>query len=134
MDYWIVKPETVETVGSIASGDAPTPQRIDQVHLTLAVRPSDELITAGGVFLVSDAVAEELDDDGLGDFTIREAEIDIANGQSAPGYKWFDITGRAGIADVGLTPTGQLVASGSALLLLNEFSIAKAEITEWIPA
>ena len=85
MDYWIVKPETVETVGSIASDDAPTPQRIDHVHLTFAVSPYDELITAGGVFLVSDAVAEELDDDGLGDFTIRDAEIDIADRQPAPG-------------------------------------------------
>lgn len=133
MDYWIVKPEAVETVGAIASIGAPTPQRIDHVHLTFAVSPSDELITAGGVFLVSDAVAEELDDDGLGDFTIRDAEIDIADGQPAPAYKWFDITGRAGIADIGLTPSGALVASGSALLLLNEFAIAKAEITEWIP-
>lgn len=133
MDYWIVKPEAPETVGSIANNDVPTPQRIDHVHLTFAVKPSDELITAGGVFLVSDAVAEELDDDGLGDFIIRDAEVDTADGQPVTGYKWFDVTGRAGIADIGLNPSGELVASGSALLLLNEFAIANAEISEWIP-
>lgn len=135
MDYWIVYAETPGTLGPNTDIDLSwQPPRINSVHVVLDRTPSDDIIGVGPVYLVSKALADRIGEYGIGDYSLKPAELDTdrySGLADAPPYMWLDITGRAGSADLGRTPSGVLVASNTALLLLRGYSLRKARFSEW---
>jgi hypothetical protein len=100
----------------------------------------NDLATSHPVFIISDRVGAELGAAGLTGFQLAEMEqtvdpdaYELDPDLELPTYRWLQITGHAGVADLGLDGA-DLVASERALEVLQRHAkLSLCDIDAWAP-
>lgn len=131
-----------EVAGELVEGTvldaSASPPRVEAVHFEITEWLGDDLVTSFPVFLVSEELATELVEAGLGAFRVRQAAVTVSDeaqelleGRAVPTFRWLDVTGQAGVDDVGVTEQGELVVSEEVLELLQGGTLENCEVERY---
>lgn len=136
MEFYRLEPEVAGVLGEGTVIDAAAhPPRIEAVHYEITDWAGDDLVEAFPVYLVTDDLADTLVDSGLDAFRVRRATVTLSDeaqelleGRELPTFHWLEVTGQAGVDDLGVTDQGQLVVSEQALDLFQGGTLENCEI------
>lgn len=139
MRYFMLEPEVAGGLGEHAELDTSIyPPRVTHLHFQFEGWLGDDLLETFPIFLVSESLATKLAESRLGAFTFRDAEVTLSPeaeemlaGRSLPAFRWWDVSGRAGVDDFGVTDKAELVVSDRALAVLREGRIDQCDVTEY---
>jgi hypothetical protein len=140
MDYYALAPEVAAELGPGTVMDvAVHPPIVSQLHLVFEVWLGDPLIECFPIFAVTDDLADRLQSNSLSGFRILPVtitdtaeRIELDPGKPLPSFRWLDVFGVAGRADVGTDSRRNLVVSSRALEVLHQEQIAHCEIHPFI--
>jgi hypothetical protein len=128
MGYFLLRPEAASELGDHTVLDTSVhPPRVERLHIELSDWLGDDILWSYPAYLVSEDLARKLAASGLGVFTLADAEVSLSpeaaellGGTAVPDFRWWQVTGRAGVDDFGVTDKAQLVVSAGGLAVLRE--------------
>ncbi|GGP38466.1 hypothetical protein [Saccharothrix coeruleofusca] len=137
--FFRLEPEVAgELVDGTVLDAAASPPRVESVHFEITEWLGDDLVTSFPVFLVSEELATELVEGGLDGFRVRQATVTVTDeaqelleGRAVPTFRWLDVTGQAGVDDVGVTEQGELVVSEEVLELFQAGTLENCEVERY---
>jgi hypothetical protein len=139
MSFYALKPEVPGTLGQRSEliqcpGTYPIVRRL---HFEFSYGTlGNDLITSHPAFLVTEALADPLEQSGLSGFAIS-SDVDVTVDEQVwlfepnwqpPAVRWLKVAGEPASDDFGLTADAQLVVSSRALLVLRQFKIDDCEV------
>jgi hypothetical protein len=128
VNYYAVEPEVAGGFGEntkVIQHQA-RPFTVERLHYDFAGWLGDELLESTPCFIVSSALAEDLESARLTGFSLDDVEVSVSK-QFAdqkdrsifPAFRWLKIEGTAGVDDFGLDGELTLVVSERALEVLT---------------
>jgi hypothetical protein len=141
IEYTILAPEVAGGWGAKTVADTSVrPPIVSRLDYEFQGWLGDELLESFPCFIVSDRVAEALQESQLTGFTLDDVRIsssaafeELHSEVSLPRFRWLRISGQPGISDSGLAPDHRLVVSLAALSLLSGFALNHAVRTCYGP-
>ena len=127
MKYYLLEPEVAGGFGDHVVLDTSVhPPLVRHLHYEFADWFGDDLVCTFPVFLVTEALAKRLTASGLPAFALKDVEItlspeaeEILEGRALPRFVWWQVTGRPGVDDFGVTDKADLVVSDQGLAVLT---------------
>ena len=128
MDYYALAPEVAGALGERTVMDSSVhPPLVARLHYEIDYGwLGDELLEAFPCYIVSDTIAANLAESGLGAFELHDADVTLTPeaqedraGEPVPLFRWLRVSGIAGRDDLGVTGGGRLVVSERTLALLR---------------
>ena len=141
IDYHIVEPEVAGGLG-VNTEVTRTPGQpivIHTLHYQFNGWMGDELLESTPCYIVSEKMAEKLQQAQLSGFTLDEVETtkseqfrELYTDRELPRFLWLKVDGSAGQDDFGVTLDLQLVVSDRALETLVEVGISHALVEPFV--
>ena len=101
----------------------------------------NDLLELFPCFIISEHVLNEIFQYNFSGFNIKYDKLIISKselfndiypaGKKLPDFYWFDITGKAGVDDFGISQENSLIVSERALMFLKKFNLDNCEIESW---
>lgn len=119
MDYFEVKPEVAGQIGPSSVLDASVhPPIVTRLEYEFYGWDGSELLESFPCFIVSESLAESMQDAGLSGFSLDDVKVSISpeylsphDQSTIPAFRWLKVNGTSGKDDVGLMPNATLVLS-----------------------
>lgn len=137
--YFVVEPEVGGGLGNNSVVDSSVhPPRVSKLHYHFDGWLGDDVLESFPCYLVTRALAVEMEEEELGGFHLDQAEVsksdqfeDLYPGLELPEFCWLKVTGKAGRDDFGISDDHRLVVSNRALAVLRRRKIEHADIEEF---
>lgn len=143
MPFYELQPNPVGEHGeNLALDESVHPPRVTHLHIEIDNWVGDDLAESYPCYVVTEGLAQALNNAGIGAYQLREAEATVADegrelidelGLSEPKFQWLDVSGTAGEDDIGTTAGARLVVSDRALELLRQFRLDRCDVEEYVP-
>jgi len=141
INYHIIEPEVAGGWGDDTEFTRPPgqPVVIHKFHYQFDGWMGDELLESTPCYIVSEKMAEKLQQAQLSGFTLDEVETtkseqfrELYPDRELPRFLWLKVEGSAGQDDFGVTSNLQLVVSDRALKALVDVGISHALVEPFI--
>lgn len=142
MPFYELQPDPVGEHGeNLALDESVHPPRVTHLHIEIDNWVGDDLAESYPCYVVTEGLAQALNNAGIGAYQLREAEVTMADegrelidelGLSEPKFQWLDVSGTACEDDIGTTAGARLVVSDRALELLRQFRLDRCDVEEYV--
>ncbi|MBY8259298.1 hypothetical protein KW530_21605 [Vibrio fluvialis] len=137
--YFYIEPEVSGGFGDNSVMDTTVhPPKVYKLHYQFDGWLGDELLESFPCFIISEALAQELEREHLSGFTLEDVEVtkseqfeELYPRKALPKFFWLQVTGSAAQDDLGIAEDHRLVVSESALNTLRKGKIEEADIEEF---
>lgn len=139
MSFYLLRPEVAGGWGPNTKAHRQThPPVVTHLHYEFEGWLGDDLLTTFPEFLVTEGLAQSLEQSALTGFRLGAVETSAGGmweqmyeGRPLPECRWLKVTAAAGQADFGKTALADLVVSQAGLDLLSSFSLKYCEVRPW---
>ena len=136
--YFYIEPEVSGGFGDNSVIDTTVhPPKVYKLHYQFDGWLGDELLESFPCFIISEALAQELEREHLSGFTLEDVEVtkseqfeELYPRKALPKFFWLQVKGSAARDDLGVAEDHRLVVSESALNTLRKGKIEEADIEE----
>ncbi|MBY7903824.1 hypothetical protein KW507_22710 [Vibrio fluvialis] len=137
--YFYIEPEVSGGFGDNSVMDTTVhPPKVYKLHYQFDGWLGDELLESFPCFIISEALAQELEREHLSGFTLEDVEVtkseqfeELYPRKALSKFFWLQVTGSAAQDDLGIAEDHRLVVSESALNTLRKGKIEEADIEEF---
>jgi hypothetical protein len=138
-NFWSLEPEVAGEIGAGSVLDASShPPHVSQLVYKFTGWLGDELLETFPCYIVTQRLGAALIAKHLTGFRLDDVDVvvsdefkDLYPGRNLPNFRWFNVTGQAGVDDFGLSEKHTLVVSEAAIRLLREHTLAQCDIEEY---
>lgn len=139
--FFRLEPEVAGGLGEHTEMDTgQVPPKVHRLHYEFDGWLGDEILESYPVFIVTDRVAERLEQIGATGFALRDVEIsksptfeELHPGRELPSFRWLDVTGAPEQDDLGVGDDAVLVVSARVLDVLREGTLEHADVEDFQP-
>lgn len=139
MSFYLLRPEVAGGWGPNTKAHRQThPPVVTHLHYEFEGWLGDDLLTTFPEFLVTEGLAQALEQSALTGFRLASVEASAGGmweqmheRRPLPQCRWLKITAAAGKADFGKTALADLVVSQAGLDFLRGFSLKYCEVRPW---
>ena len=139
MQYFTLEPEVAGNLGEQSVVDTSVhPPVVTSLDYQFDGWLGDELLESFPCFLVTVPVGVALEAAALTGFTLAECTVsrseqfeELHPGTALPEFRWLQVTGEAGVEDVGMSTDHCLVVSARAHEVLSGFRLEACDVEPW---
>lgn len=140
MPFFVLRPEVAGSLGRNTVMTRNThPPKVSHLHYEFDGWNGDDLLESFPCFIVTRRLAEALERDRLSGFELAAVQMsksgefeDLYSDQDLPEFVWLQVTGQAGVDDLGLDAVAHLVVSSRALAVLQRFHVVGCDIDDYV--
>ena len=137
--FWSLEPEVAGDLGDGSEVDGSVhPPTVHKLQYRFSGWLGDELLETFPCFIVTESLASALVSAGFTGMCLDSVEVttseefeDIYPGRKLPVFRWLNVTGTAGVDDLGLSARHTLIVSDAVLRLLRKHTISQCDVEEY---